>query len=84
MDFAEDYRHRSQNEIQSAYWSPTQITIHPVVIYFKQPGAQKSSHRSFVFVSKEARHDATFVFTVIGKLVPLLKEIVPNLKMLHY
>ena len=42
MDFAEDYRFRSQNEIQSAYWSPTQVTIHPVVIYFKQPGAQKT------------------------------------------
>ena len=23
MDFNEDYRRRSQNEIQSAYWSPT-------------------------------------------------------------
>ena len=28
MDFAEDCRCRSQNEIQSAYWSPTQVTIH--------------------------------------------------------
>ena len=84
MDFAEDYRCRSQNEIQSAYWSPTQVTIHPVVIYFKQPGAQKSSHRSFVFVSNESHHDATFVFTLIGRLILLLKEIVPNLKMVHY
>ena len=32
VDFLEDYRCKSQNEIQSAYWSPTQITIHPVVI----------------------------------------------------
>ena len=38
MDFAEDYRFRSQNEIQSAYWSPTQVTIHPVVMYYKSRG----------------------------------------------
>ena len=38
MDFAEDYRCRSQNEIQSAYWSPTQVTIHPVVMYYKSLG----------------------------------------------
>ena len=37
-----------------------------------------------MFVSNESRHDATFVFTLIGKLIPLLKEIVPNLKMVHY
>ena len=37
-----------------------------------------------MFVSNESRNDATFVFTLIGKLVPLLKEIVPNLKMVHY
>ena len=84
MNFAEDHLCRSQNEIQSAHWSPTQVTIHPVVIYFKQPGAQKSSHRSFVFVSNESRHDATLVFTLIGKLIPLLKEIVQNLTMVHY
>ena len=84
MDFAEDYRCRYQNEIQSAYWSSTQVTIHPMVIYFKQPGAQKSCHQSFMFVSNEPHHDANFVFTLIGKLIPLLKEIVPDLKMVHY
>ena len=45
---------------------------------------KKSSHRSFVFVSNESCHDATFVFTLIGRLIPLLKEIVRNLKMVHY
>lgn len=84
MDFAEDYRCRSQNEIQSAYWSPTQVTIHPVVMYYKQPGSQESTHKSFVFISNESRHDATFIYTLIGKLVPLLKQVVPNLQMVHY
>ena len=35
MDFVEDYRCRLQNEIRSAYWSPNQLTIHPVMMYYK-------------------------------------------------
>ena len=84
MDFAEDYRCRSQNEIQSVYWSPTQVTIYPVVMYYKNRREKENSHQSFVFVSSESHHDATFIYTLIGKLVPLLKEIVPNLEMIHY
>ena len=43
MDFAEDYRHRLQNEIQYAYWLPTQVTIHPVMMYaeFRRNQSQK-------------------------------------------
>ena len=78
MDFAEDYRCRLQNEIQSAYWSPTQVTIHPVVMYYKTQNSEESSHKSFVFISNATRHDAIFVYTLIGKLVPLLKEVAPN------
>ena len=85
MDFAEDYRCRSQNEIQSAYWSQTQVTIHPVVMYFKKQGSEECNHhKSFVFISNESRHDATFIYTLIGKLVPQLKQVVPNLEMMHY
>ena len=84
MDFAEDYRCRSQEEIQSAYWSPTNVTIHPVVMYYRKRGEKDNSHQSFVFVSSESRHDATFIYTLISKLVPLLKEIIPDLKMIHY
>ena len=83
MDFAKDYRCRSQNEIQLAFWSPTQVAIHPVVMYYKNRGEKENSHQSFVFVSSESHHDATFVYTLIGELVPLLKEIVPNLEMIH-
>ena len=36
MDFAEDYR--CQQEVQSAYWSPEQVTIHPMVFCYKEGG----------------------------------------------
>ena len=79
MDFAENYGCRSQNEIQSVYWSPIQITI-PAVMYYKTQNSAESSHKSFVFISNESRHDAMFAYIIIGKLVLLLKEIVPYLE----
>ena len=84
MDFTEDYRCGSQDEIQSAYCNPTQVTIDPVVIYYKNRAEKENSHQSFVFVSSESHHDATFIYTRISKVISLLKEIVPNLEMIHY
>ena len=71
MDFAEDYRCRSQKKIQSTYWSPTQVTMHLVVMYYKKLSKNPS------------RHGVTFVFTLIVKLILLLREIVPDLEMIH-
>ena len=84
MDFAEDYRCRLQNEIQYAYWLPTQVTIHPVMMYYKTQNSEETSHKSFVFILNESRHDAIFAYTLIGNLVPMLKEVVPDLEMVYY
>ena len=82
MDFVEDYRCRYQEEIQSAYWSQTQVTIHPVVAYYKKAG--KLVHQSYVFISDESNHDAKFVFALLRKLVPTISELIPGLKFIHY
>ena len=82
MDFAEDYRCRSQEEIQSAYWSQTQVTIHPVVEYFRKE--EKLHHQSFVFFSDEPRHDAKFVFALLRSLVPQVNSLIPELAYIHY
>ena len=84
MDFAEDYRCRSQEEIQSTVrarhrsllilWLPT---IRKVISWF-------IDHQSYVFVSDETLRDARFVFALITKLVPTLLELVPCLKFIHY
>ena len=47
-------------------------------MYYKNRGEK------FVFVSSESHDYATFIYTLIGKLNPLLKEIVPNLEMIYY
>ena len=40
--FVEDYRCRSQNEVQSVYWSPTQVTIYPVVMYYETQNSEET------------------------------------------
>ena len=81
MDFAEDYKCCSQEEIQSAYWSQTQVTIHPVVAYFKNK--EIVCHQSFVFISDEPRHDARFVFALLRSLVLQLIQLIPELEYIH-
>ena len=82
MDFAEDYRCRSQEEIQSAYWSQTQVTIHPVDAHFRK--GDKLCHQSYVFISDELRHDAKFVFALLRSLAPQLIELISTLEYMHY
>ena len=82
IDFAEDYKCRSLEEIQSAYWSQTQITIHPVVAYFKNK--EIVCHQSFAFISDESRYDARFVFVLLRSLVPQLIQLIPELEYIHY
>ena len=46
--------------------------------------SENLSHQSSVFLSNESRCNASFVSTLIGKLIPLLRKIVPDLEMIHY
>ena len=82
MDFAEDYKCQSQDEIQSAYWNTTQVTINPAVVYYKDDDNLK--HKRFVFVSDEPGHNASTVYAILKKLIPEIKIIIPDLKMVHY
>ena len=51
MDFSENYSLRHQDQIESAYFSQKQITLHPVYLYHHAPDSteenikiQKRSH----------------------------------------
>lgn len=82
MDFAENFSCRSLNEIQTAYWNQSMVTLHPVVAYFKEGDILK--HQSFVVVSDEMSHSASTVCAFIDKLMPCLKLLKPNMKTVHY
>ena len=83
MDFAENYLCQSCDEVQSAYWNSTMVSLHPVVTYFKD-GDDNLQHKSFVYTSDELSHNATSVFLIRKKFVPELKCLVPVLSRIHY
>ncbi|CAG2188151.1 unnamed protein product [Mytilus edulis] len=82
MDFAENYSCKSLAEVQSAYWNQTQVTIHPVVVYFR--GQSKLEHKSIAIISDELSHSTSTVCTFLDSLIPVLKEICPNVEFVHY
>ena len=82
MDFAENFSCRSLDEVQTAYWNQTSVKLHPVVVYFKENDTL--AHKSFVVVSDEASHSASTVCAFTDSLMPRLKEIDPDVRVLHY
>ncbi|KAK3089949.1 hypothetical protein FSP39_007894 [Pinctada imbricata] len=55
MDFAENYSCQNLDEIQSAYWNTTMVTLHPTIVYHRQPDGTLV-HSSYVFVSFESKY----------------------------
>lgn len=84
MDFAENYSCKSVQEIQSAYWNKTSVTIHPVVIYYKVDGSDEMLHKSIIIISDEMGHNTSTVLSIIDKIVPEIKMIKPNVSCIHY
>ena len=82
MDFAENFTAHCADEIQSAYWNQTGISLHPVVIYFKQ--GQDLTHNSFVFVSAELSHNSAAVYCIMKQLASEIKQMVPLVSKVHY
>ena len=82
MDFAKDYHCRSQQEVQSAYWNPEQVTIHPMVFYYKKESSLL--HKSIVAMSDEPKHDAGTVFAILKKVIPFIKSEVGAFNQIHY
>lgn len=57
-DFAENYRCIHQDEIQSAYYQYQQVTIHPIVGYYRCDKCEGVVSESAVFISGDLDHDA--------------------------
>lgn len=81
MDFAENFTCSNADEVQSAYWNSTAVTILLVVVYYRK---EELEHRNFIFVSDVTNHHSTAVYTILKKLVPESKSLLPDLKVVHY
>lgn len=79
MDFAENYTCITQREVQGAHWYQTQITLHPMIAYFKcqDPGCDKQdSVREVInIVSDDMQHDASAVHHFTTVAVTHLRQI---------
>jgi hypothetical protein len=83
MDFAENYTCASMEEVQSAYWNASMVSLHTMVAYFPGDGTQRSL-QSYVAVSDVLSHNATAVFTILKKVLPMIKEEYPLIRKVHY
>ncbi|CAC5405224.1 unnamed protein product [Mytilus coruscus] len=83
MDFAENYQWKSVEEIQSAYWNQTSVTIHPVVVYYKVDG-NELLHKSIVVISDEMGHNSATVLSIIDQIIPEIKQLLPTVECIHY
>ncbi|XP_046548265.1 uncharacterized protein LOC124258241 [Haliotis rubra] len=84
MDFAENYNCKSVEEIQSAYWNQTSVTLHPVVVYTLPVDGSDLQHQSFVLVPDEMNHNSTTVLTFLKYIIQEVKQLDPELKHVHY
>jgi len=83
LDFAENYSCRSVEEVQSAYFNQTSVTLHPMVAYFKDEN-NTLQHQSYIVVSDELAHKSSTVIAFIDEMMPTLKSTVQTLERIHY
>ncbi|KAL3861493.1 hypothetical protein ACJMK2_007526 [Sinanodonta woodiana] len=69
------------NEMRRAYWNATSISLHTMV-YSKAGNDTKI--QSYVSVSDVLSHNSTAVYTILKKLVNVLKTGNPDLRVIHY
>ena len=81
LDFSKNVCCTQQDEAQSAYYSHTQVTLHPVVCLYKQDGVVVRD--SVIFVSDDLKHDAGAVFTFVNQLVEHLRMQNPDISKLY-
>ncbi|XP_067287029.1 uncharacterized protein [Pseudorasbora parva] len=76
MDFAENYSCISQDEMELPHWSTVQITVHPIVCYYRCPteGHDHTVQEALVFVSDDLKHDANAVHHFETLAIKHLKE----------
>jgi hypothetical protein len=84
MDFAENCTCKSMDEVQSAYWSQTAVTLHPVVIYYREAVESPLKHKRMVIVSDEIGHNSNTVQCFIKHVLQEVKTIVPTVRTIHY
>ena len=84
MDFAENYSCKGERMTQSSYWNPTQVTLHPVVVYYRDATDGEVKHRTLIYISSQNKHNATMVIAIIKSLMLVdIVDIIKDQKITH-
>lgn len=77
MDFAENYTFICQDSIQAFYFSSTQATLHPIVIYYKTNNETEFQIMNFCVISDSLKHTAASVNIFQEKVIKKFNEECP-------
>ena len=80
MEYSENYSWSYQDEPQQAFYDRCQVTIHPMEVHYRDTEGDLK-YQSFVGIRS---HSAPTTLAYIRKLVPLVKEILPELSTIPY
>ena len=64
MDFSENYHCMHQNEVQTAYFSPCEVTLHPMMFYYKacnDDGEEILAKFAIIGISNDPQHDTALM-----------------------
>ena len=83
VDFAENYVCHYLEEINNAYYSKEQLTVHPAVIHYKGVNGELK-HKSLVVLSDEMAHTVATVFVFLKVIVGWIKQNLAHIQQIHY
>ena len=83
MGFSKNFSFHIQDEAQGYHWTDSSCTVHPVVGYYKN-GVGKLTTSSLYFFSSELLHNTVMVYLMQCKIIPFLKNLIPELKFVEY
>ena len=65
IDFSENYTTFFQDAVQSSYWVNTQVTLFPIVVWYKCSCPESPTVREYiVFISDDLKHDYNAVHLI--------------------
>ncbi|ESO09924.1 hypothetical protein HELRODRAFT_167749 [Helobdella robusta] len=82
MDFAENYSVIIQDAIQSHHWSNTQVTLHPIVLYYRDD--ENLSVKSVCMISDCLDHNVSAVYAFQKHLINYVKQNLKNVTLIKY
>jgi hypothetical protein len=85
MDFSENYSCVFQSEVQSGFFDRNQVTVHPMMCYYKDTVEDKDIlvKHAIIGISEETKHDADLAIAFENKALETLESRGVNIEEVH-